>query len=118
MITINIDALLNPQKGYVYQCKLNFLCQGERNCLWRDCGFCSVEGPEELRRHLFFHCYHTKLKQMGQQVLNAQTEIGTCSIGYQNRNVIPEIPDNFICLWEECEVSLAKGGAAAARYCY
>ncbi|XP_031176124.1 histone H4 transcription factor [Sander lucioperca] len=77
--------------------------EGERNCLWRDCGFCSVEGPEELRRHLFFHCYHTKLKQMGQQVLNAQTEIGTCSIGYQNRNVIPEIPDNFICLWEECE---------------
>ncbi|XP_042354996.1 histone H4 transcription factor isoform X3 [Plectropomus leopardus] len=75
----------------------------ERNCLWRDCGFCSVEGPEELRRHLFFHCYHTKLKQLGQQVLNAQPEIGTCSIGYQNRNIIPEIPDNFICLWEECE---------------
>ncbi|XP_033996476.1 histone H4 transcription factor [Trematomus bernacchii] len=77
--------------------------EGERNCLWRDCGFCSMEGPEEMRRHLFFHCYHTKLKQLGQQVLNTRPKIGTCAIGYQNRNIIPEIPDNFICLWEECE---------------
>ncbi|TMS14457.1 Histone H4 transcription factor [Larimichthys crocea] len=77
--------------------------EGERTCLWRDCGFCSVDGPEELRRHLFFHCYHTKLKQLGQQVLNAQPKIGSCSIGYQNRNTIPEIPDNFTCLWDECE---------------
>ncbi|KAF3840732.1 hypothetical protein F7725_006594 [Dissostichus mawsoni] len=77
--------------------------ENRRDCLWRDCGFCSVEGPQEMRRHLFFHCYHTKLKQLGQQVLNTRPKIGTCSIGYQNRNVIPEIPDNFICLWEECE---------------
>ncbi|XP_033955046.1 histone H4 transcription factor [Pseudochaenichthys georgianus] len=77
--------------------------EGERDCLWRDCGFCSVEGAEEMRRHLFFHCYHTKLKQLGQQVLNTRPKIGTCSIGYQNCNIIPEIPDNFICLWEECE---------------
>lgn len=77
--------------------------EGERSCLWRDCGFCSVEGSEELRRHVFFHCYHTKLKQLGQQVLSAHPEIGNCSIAYHNRNIIPEIPDNFVCLWEECE---------------
>lgn len=67
-----------------------------------------MEGPEELRRHLFFHCYHTKLKQLGQQVLNAQPKIGSCSIGYHNRNIIPEIPDNFICQWEECEVQSVR----------
>ncbi|XP_057677055.1 histone H4 transcription factor isoform X2 [Corythoichthys intestinalis] len=77
--------------------------EGERNCLWRDCGFCSVEGPGEFRRHVFFHCYHNKLKQLGQKVLNGQAEIGTCSIGFQNHNIIPEIPDNFVCQWEECE---------------
>ncbi|XP_061753568.1 histone H4 transcription factor isoform X2 [Nerophis ophidion] len=75
----------------------------ERNCLWRDCGFCSMEGPEEFRRHLYFHCYHTKLKQLGQQVLSGQRKLGTCSIGYQNHNIVPEIPDNFVCRWEECE---------------
>nr|XP_040036082.1 histone H4 transcription factor [Gasterosteus aculeatus aculeatus]XP_040036083.1 histone H4 transcription factor [Gasterosteus aculeatus aculeatus]XP_040036084.1 histone H4 transcription factor [Gasterosteus aculeatus aculeatus] len=77
--------------------------EGVRNCLWKDCGFCSVDGPEELRRHLFFHCYHSKLKQLGQQVLKGQPQIGTCSICHQNCNLIPDIPDNFICLWEDCE---------------
>ncbi|KAM9333057.1 histone H4 transcription factor-like [Pholidichthys leucotaenia] len=74
-----------------------------RNCLWRDCGFCSMEGLDELRQHLFFHCYHTKLKQLGQQMLHGQPELGTCSIACHNRNIIPEIPDNFVCLWEDCE---------------
>ncbi|XP_015238334.1 PREDICTED: histone H4 transcription factor [Cyprinodon variegatus] len=77
--------------------------EDERNCLWKDCGFCSVDGLEELRRHLLFHCYHTKLKQLGQQILDAQPELGSCSIGNHSRNIIPEIPDNFVCLWEECE---------------
>lgn len=81
------------------------MCEGERTCFWRDCGFCSVEGPEELQRHLFFHCYHTKLKQLGQQVLAAHPEISSCSLGYHNRNIIPEIPENFVCLWRECDVS-------------
>ncbi|KAM9332719.1 histone H4 transcription factor-like [Pholidichthys leucotaenia] len=74
-----------------------------RNCLWRDCGFCSMEGLDELRQHLFFHCYHTKLKQLGQQMLHGQPELGTCAIACHNRNIIPEIPDNFVCLWEDCE---------------
>lgn len=84
------------------------LCFGpeERSCLWRDCGFCSVDGFEELRRHVLFHCCHTKLKQLGQQVLDAQPELGSCSMAFHNRNIIPEIPDNFICLWQECEVRL------------
>ncbi|CAL8364968.1 unnamed protein product [Lota lota] len=77
--------------------------EAEQSCLWRHCGFCSVDGPEELRRHVFFHCYHTKLKQWGLQVLNSNPNMGTCSIGYQNRNIVPEIPDNFTCLWEDCE---------------
>lgn len=75
---------------------------GMHHCLWRECGFCSSDGPEELRRHLFFHCFHTKLKQLGQQVLNGQSELGTCSVGV-GRNIIPDITDNFVCLWDDCE---------------
>ncbi|XP_008331190.1 histone H4 transcription factor [Cynoglossus semilaevis] len=75
----------------------------EKNCLWKDCGFISLDCHDELRRHLFFHCYHTKLKSMGQQMLDAQPKLGRCSIGYHNRNIIPELPDNFICLWEDCQ---------------
>ncbi|XP_062341281.1 histone H4 transcription factor [Osmerus eperlanus] len=73
------------------------------NCLWRDCGFCSVENEDELFRHVYFHCYHTKLKQWGMRVLKAQPSHGACAIGYQNRNIVPDITDNFICQWEQCE---------------
>ncbi|XP_033834801.1 histone H4 transcription factor [Periophthalmus magnuspinnatus] len=76
--------------------------EGVHSCLWRECGFCSSDGPEELRRHVFFHCFHTKLKQLGQQVLETQPELNKCTFGI-GRNIIPEIPDNFVCLWEHCE---------------
>lgn len=91
---------------------LIFVCHADEfPCQWKDCGFCSVESAAELGRHLFFHCYHTKLKQWGQSVLQAHPDIGSCSVGLQNRNIIPEITDNFICLWEHCEVSSKPPGS-------
>ncbi|XP_035291241.1 histone H4 transcription factor [Anguilla anguilla] len=78
----------------------------EQSCLWQECGFCSVEGPGELLRHVYFHCYHTKLKQWGQNVLQSQPELGSCVLGLQNRNIVPDITDNFVCQWENCETSL------------
>lgn len=76
----------------------------EHNCLWRDCGFCSVEGDAELLRHVFFHCYHAKLKQWGLAILNSHSDMGACSVGLHNRNIVPEVQENFLCLWEHCEV--------------
>lgn len=76
----------------------------EHNCLWRDCGFCSVEGDAELLRHMFFHCYHTKLKQWGLAILKGHSDMGDCSVGLHNRNIVPEVQENFLCLWEHCEV--------------
>uniref|UniRef100_A0A673JBG7 Histone H4 transcription factor n=1 Tax=Sinocyclocheilus rhinocerous TaxID=307959 RepID=A0A673JBG7_9TELE len=78
----------------------------EHNCLWRDCGFCSVEGNAELLRHMFFHCYHTKLKQWGLAILNGHSDMGACSVGLHNRNIVPEVQENFLCLWEHCEMSM------------
>ncbi|KAL0193424.1 hypothetical protein M9458_011720, partial [Cirrhinus mrigala] len=75
----------------------------EHNCLWRDCGFCSVEGNAELLRHMFFHCYHTKLKQWGLAILKGHSDMGACSVGLHNRNIVPEVQENFLCLWEHCE---------------
>ncbi|XP_006642316.1 histone H4 transcription factor isoform X2 [Lepisosteus oculatus] len=77
----------------------------ERSCLWRDCGFCSLENPTELVRHIYFHCYHTKLKQWGQSILKSQPDLGTCTLDLQNRNIVPEILDKFLCQWEHCEAS-------------
>ncbi|XP_036381694.1 histone H4 transcription factor isoform X3 [Megalops cyprinoides] len=66
----------------------------------------TLEGPGELWRHVYFHCYHTKLKQWGHHVLQSQPDLGTCALGLQNRNIVPDITDNFVCQWEHCEASL------------
>lgn len=77
----------------------------EFSCLWQECGFCSLDSSADLIRHVYFHCYHTKLKQWGLQALQSQADLSPCILDFQSRNVIPDIPDHFLCLWEHCEVS-------------
>ncbi|NXX92367.1 HINFP factor, partial [Centropus bengalensis] len=74
-------------------------------CLWQECGFCSPESSADLIRHVYFHCYHTKLKQWGLQALQSQSDVSHCQLDFQSRNIIPEIQENFLCLWEYCERS-------------
>lgn len=76
----------------------------EYTCLWQECGFFSAESSADLIRHVYFHCYHTKLKQWGLQALQSQTDVSHCQLDFQSRNIIPEIQENFLCLWEYCEV--------------
>ncbi|XP_039352465.1 histone H4 transcription factor [Mauremys reevesii] len=77
----------------------------EYTCLWQECGFCSPESSADLVRHVYFHCYHTKLKQWGLQALQSQSDVSHCQLDFQSRNIIPEIQENFLCLWEYCERS-------------
>ncbi|XP_062844639.1 histone H4 transcription factor [Trichomycterus rosablanca] len=77
-----------------------------QSCLWRDCGFCSVQYDGELLRHMLFHSYHTKLKQWGSAMLKANPGMGVCLLGLQNRNIVPEVQESFICLWEHCEMNM------------
>ncbi|XP_007882632.1 histone H4 transcription factor [Callorhinchus milii] len=77
--------------------------QEEYQCLWADCGYYSVESSADLMRHVYFHGYHTKLKHWGLQSLQAQTELEQCLLDQQSRNVIPEIPESFVCLWGHCD---------------
>ncbi|KAM9219905.1 histone H4 transcription factor isoform 3-T3 [Dugong dugon] len=81
------------------------LLEEEFSCLWQECGFCSLDSSADLIRHVYFHCYHTKLKQWGLQALQSQADLSPCILDFQSRNVIPDIPDHFLCLWEHCESS-------------
>lgn len=76
----------------------------EFSCLWQDCGFCCMENPADLIRHVYFHCYHTKLKQWGQVALESQPNLGHCLLDFQTRNIVPDIPENFVCLWQNCQM--------------
>ncbi|KAM6172614.1 histone H4 transcription factor [Erethizon dorsatum] len=77
----------------------------EFSCLWQECGFCSLDNSADLIRHVYFHCYHTKIKQWGLQALQSQADLSPCILDFQSRNIIPDIPDHFLCLWEHCESS-------------
>ncbi|XP_019345731.1 histone H4 transcription factor isoform X1 [Alligator mississippiensis] len=77
----------------------------EYTCLWQECGFCSPENSADLIRHVYFHCYHAKLKQWGLQALQSQPDLSHCQLDFQSRNIVPEIQENFQCLWEYCERS-------------
>ncbi|NXR70583.1 HINFP factor, partial [Rhadina sibilatrix] len=88
----------------------------EYTCLWQDCGFCSLESSADLVRHVYFHCYHTKLKQWGLRALQSQADVSHCQLDFQSRNIIPEIQENFLCLWEYCEVR-AEGSMCQGRCC-
>ncbi|KAM6312438.1 histone H4 transcription factor [Podargus strigoides] len=77
----------------------------EYTCLWQECGFCSPGCSADLIRHVYFHCYHTKLKQWGLRALQSQSDLSHCQLDLQSRNIIPEIQEDFLCLWEYCERS-------------
>ncbi|XP_039722579.1 histone H4 transcription factor isoform X4 [Pteropus medius] len=81
------------------------LLEEEFSCLWQECGFCSLDNSADLIRHVYFHCYHTKLKQWGLQALQSQADLSPCILDFHSRNIIPDIPDHFLCLWEHCESS-------------
>lgn len=80
-------------------------CEDEFCCLWQDCGFFSLDSQVELFRHVYFHCYHTKLKQLGLQALQSQPDLIPCQLDTQSRNMIPELQESFICMWDQCESS-------------
>ncbi|KAG8434575.1 hypothetical protein GDO86_012809 [Hymenochirus boettgeri] len=73
-------------------------------CLWLSCGFFTTDSLDFIR-HVYFHCYHTKLKQFGLQALQSQTDLNPCQLDIQTRNIIPELQDGFVCMWDQCESS-------------
>ncbi|NP_001086079.1 histone H4 transcription factor L homeolog [Xenopus laevis] len=79
-------------------------CEDEYCCLWLGCGFFSPDRADFVR-HVYFHCYHTRLKQYGLQALQSQPDLNPCQLDTQTCNVIPELQDGFICLWDQCETS-------------
>lgn len=97
-------VLRSPETGGLLLLFFKIISEEVHSCLWQDCGFCSVESDGEMLRHMLFHCYHTKLKQWGSAMLKAHPDMGDCSVGLQNRNIVPEVQESFLCLWEHCEV--------------
>ncbi|KAL7643321.1 UNVERIFIED_CONTAM: hypothetical protein RMT77_006613 [Armadillidium vulgare] len=71
-------------------------------CLWRACCF-ATQSKAEFDRHVYFHAFHSKIKGIGEIVMK-HYEL-QCTMDDQSRNIIPELPEPFECMWDECRFS-------------
>ncbi|XP_022256268.1 histone H4 transcription factor-like [Limulus polyphemus] len=77
------------------------LSEDSVQCCWRDCKVVT-SSTDELRRHVFFHAFHTKIKCFGQNFINRK-KLPSCTLDHLSRNAIPELPNSLNCCWGNCE---------------
>ncbi|VVC30930.1 Zinc finger C2H2-type [Cinara cedri] len=73
------------------------------SCLWNNCTFqsnCEVKSTT----HVNFHAYHTRLKCIGLAVL-FHWEIPECKLNGDGFDILPDLPDEFKCDWENCNLT-------------
>lgn len=70
-------------------------------CLWDTCNH-KCEDYYEMVRHVNYHAYHAKLLAVG---LNgrATLKLSQCKKDSKNRNVLPKLKTNHICMWVGCD---------------
>lgn len=73
---------------------------GLYQCCWDLCSFEAVE-EAEFRRHALHHMYHSHLKSVGEALL-LRKPVPPCVLDSRRRNVIPELPVDWICMWADC----------------
>ena len=81
-------------------------------CEWNGCDASEFSCESKFKRHVKYHAFHTKLKEIGTEVLKTLLErtvagdkqqIPKCSLDEETRNYIPELPCKFECAWNACE---------------
>lgn len=74
-------------------------------CPWRGCGAILdvTDKSNSCSRHINFHGYHTYLKTVGDAELKKREVAIQCQGDESQKNVIPDLPDPFICKWNLCD---------------
>ena len=72
-------------------------------CGWRHCGAQILGSVIDFNRHVYFHVFHVRLKCLGAHLARV-LDLGTCMLGSQSCNWIPELPENLQCAWDTCKV--------------
>lgn len=74
-------------------------------CQWHNCGHVEEFDISAFIRHVQFHGFHTKLKYLGMKTSeHNHPNIPSCLKSSENRNIIPDLPVEFRCLWSDCQV--------------
>ncbi|XP_064611098.1 histone H4 transcription factor-like isoform X2 [Liolophura sinensis] len=72
-------------------------------CKWRECGSHVSGQTTDFNRHVYFHAFHVKIKNVGTAVVE-KSKLTPCQMDGQSRNLIPELPERLHCGWSMCEV--------------
>eukprot|EP00075_Anas_platyrhynchos_P005769 XP_012960916.2 histone H4 transcription factor-like isoform X8 [Anas platyrhynchos] len=73
-------------------------------CWWRNCEF-GAKDPRELITHVNFHSYHTKLKFVGSRLRALHRDLPACLLTSRSWHQLPQTSEEFVCNWENCNVS-------------
>ncbi|XP_015782882.1 histone H4 transcription factor [Tetranychus urticae] len=75
-------------------------------CEWSGCSEESFSSPNELKVHISYHGFHTKLMSFGLLEMKSISEsLGkdiNCGIDGSTRTLLPPLPDMFVCVWKDC----------------
>lgn len=74
----------------------------EYSCLWRDCEMKVTGHVTDFVRHVYFHSFHVKIKELGSQLVE-NLHLKGCQLDGQSHNLIPELPERLQCGWQHCE---------------
>ena len=99
-----------PSKKFVLMIdsKVIDACALDLTCQWRNCGHVEEYDISAFIRHVQFHGFHTKLKYLGMKTSeHNHPNIPSCEKSSENRNIIPDLPVEFRCLWGDCQVRLS-----------
>ncbi|XP_043245625.1 histone H4 transcription factor-like [Amphibalanus amphitrite] len=80
---------ISPDPGNTYE-----------RCRWADCTF-RVLDERMIRRHVLYHAYHCRLMAFGAEILK-RSGIRRCTLDSSERHLLPDLPDPFVCYWQDC----------------
>lgn len=75
-------------------------------CAWDLCEFLT-DSPKLYNSHCAYHAYHTNIKTVGEQMLLEKNPLPACENESHNRNEIPTVVEEYLCMWKDCEYRLA-----------
>ncbi|ESN92898.1 hypothetical protein HELRODRAFT_129823, partial [Helobdella robusta] len=102
----NIDVFIDHVKFHLQHLTYDRFVSGSSLCLWRDCAHEGIfVNFDEFKRHVFYHAFHQKIKNVGLVAImmnKSHLNINKCVFDNDNRNVIPDLPFDFVCQWQGC----------------
>ncbi|XP_054728716.1 histone H4 transcription factor [Anastrepha obliqua] len=72
------------------------------DCSWNECNF-RTNDFTELKRHTYYHGYYAALLIRGKYECEQNPSIPKCSARPRKTDKIPELKNDFICEWTDCQ---------------